>query len=114
MLRFHGPGCASYCRSLHPILLGFTMKVTNLKVAVSDVHKFDFVVEGAETIARSISRFAILEIIYLRPQTLLTQSSKALEEALVRLYTSILVYLARAKQYYEQSTASMSCLRPSA
>lgn len=81
--------------------------VTIFQVAVSDINKFDFVVEAAETIAHSISRFTIFESIYLHRHSVMTKSVQALEEALVRLYASTLVYLARAKQYFEQNTASM-------
>lgn len=79
--------------------------VTIFQVAVSDINKFDFVVEAAETIAHSISRFTIFESIYLQRHSVMTKSVQALEEALVRLYASTLVYLARAKQYFEQNTA---------
>ena len=82
--------------------------MTALQVVVSDINKFNFVVEGAETIARSIARFAIFEDLYLHRGTLETKSENALEEALIRLYATILVYLARAKLYFELSTASLS------
>lgn len=80
--------------------------VTILQVAVSDINKFDFVVEAAETIAHSISRFTIFERVYLHRHSSVTASVQALEEALVRLYASTFVYLARARQYFEQNTAS--------
>ena len=73
-----------------------------LQIAVSDMVKFDFVVEGAEVIARMISRYAIYEDIYLH------RTSKAIQElkdALVRLYTTILLYLSKAKQFFEQNSA---------
>jgi hypothetical protein len=53
--------------------------------------------------AELISRNAILEHYYLE------QTSKAAEElqrALVTLYTGVLIYLAKAKQYLEQGSAS--------
>ena len=37
-----------------------------------------------------------------------TESVKALVDALIRLYATIFVYLAKAKQYFEQSKASLS------
>lgn len=94
--------------SLRPVPYRSLLVVTALQVAISDINKFNFVVEGAETIARSIARFAIFEDLYLHRGTLETKSEKALEEALIRLYATILVYLARAKLYFEQSTASPS------
>lgn len=108
MLHFHGLVCAFCCRSLRPVPYRFILILTAFQVAVSDINKFNSVVEGAETIARSIARFAIFEDLYLHRGTLETKSEKALEEALLRLYATILVYLARVKLYFEQSTASTS------
>lgn len=59
-------------------------------------------------IAKIISRFAIFEQLYLFHSKLVSQSQKALEEALVRLYAVIIRYLAKAKRYFEQNTASLS------
>lgn len=73
-----------------------------LQIAVSDMVKFGFVIEGAEVIARMISRYALFEDIYLH------RTSKAVQElqdALVRLYTAILLYLSKAKGFFEQNSA---------
>lgn len=72
-----------------------------LQIAVGDIVKFDFVVEGAESIARMIARYAIFEDIYLRRTS---KASKELEVALVRLYSTILTYQSKAKSYFEQSS----------
>ena len=73
-----------------------------LQIAVSDMLKFSFVVEGAEVIARMISRYAIFEDIYLHRASKATQE---LQDALVRLYTTILLYLSKAKDFFEQNSA---------
>lgn len=73
-----------------------------LQVAVGDIVKFDFLVEGAESMARMIGRYAIFEDIYLR------RASKApieLEDALVGLYSAILVYQSKAKSFFDQRSA---------
>lgn len=60
-------------------------------------------VEDVAWIAELICRHAVLEGLYLR------QTSKAAEElqkALVTLYTAILIYLTKAKQYLEEGSAS--------
>lgn len=72
-----------------------------LQVAVGDIVKFDFVVEGAEAIARMIGRYAIFEDIYLR-QT--SKASMELESALIRLYSTILSYQSKAKSFFDQSS----------
>ncbi|KAL9066249.1 MAG: hypothetical protein Q9161_007706 [Pseudevernia consocians] len=81
-----------------------------LQLAVSDINKFAFVVEGAETIARSISRHATFEQIYLHHDTIYTRAIKGLEEAVVKLYAANLIYLAKAKKYFEEPTLSSNTL----
>ncbi len=73
-----------------------------LQIAVSDMVKFGFIVEGAEVIARMISRYALFEDIYLHRTSKAVQE---LEDALVRLYTAILLYLSEAKEFFEQNSA---------
>lgn len=81
----------------------------NLQIAVSDINKYAFTVEGAETIARTISRYGTFEQIYLRHQKMTTKAIKELETALVKLYATTLIYFTRMKQYFEQGTASEFC-----
>ena len=64
--------------------------------------------EGAETIARSLSRYATFEQIYFGCGKSTTRALTGLEEALVKLYAVILVYLGRAKHYFEEHTPSGS------
>lgn len=73
------------------------------QIAVNDYKQFGGVVEGLTWMAELICRHAVLEDLYLG------QTSKAAEElqrALVALYAAILIYLTRAKQYFEQNSAS--------
>jgi len=74
------------------------------QIAVSDINKFAFVVEGAESISRLIGRYAIFEEIYLLQAS---DVRTELESALTRFYASILLYLSKARSFFEQSTASM-------
>lgn len=78
------------------------------QLAISDINKFAFIVEGAETIAHSISRYATFEEIYLGSNSTATLAVKGLEEALVKLYIAILAYLVKAKKYFEEHTQSES------
>ena len=75
------------------------------KTAVQDIVGFDFVVEGADTIAHIIDRYAIFEDLYLRHTS---ESTEKLKQALVILYASVLRYLAMAKVYVEQYSPSQS------
>ncbi len=72
-----------------------------LQIALGDIVKFDFVVEGAESIARIIGRYAIFEDIYLRRKS---KASKELENAIVRLYSTILTYQSKARSFFDQSS----------
>ena len=73
-----------------------------LQVAIGDIVKFDFVVEGAESIARMLGRYAIFEEIYLYRTS---KASMELENALVRLYSTILMYQSKAKRFFDQSSS---------
>ena len=72
-----------------------------LQVAIGDIVRFDFVVKGMESIARMIGRYAIFEDVYL------CHTSKAtteLENALIQLYSTILLYQSKAKSFFDQSS----------
>lgn len=73
-----------------------------LQIAVGDIVKFGFVVEGAESIARMIARYEVFEQIYLRSTS---KASTELENALVQLYSTILMYLSNAKHFFDENTA---------
>ena len=64
--------------------------------------------EGAEIIARSISRYAIFEDLYLHRVQTATKPINSLEKALIRLYGLVFQYLAKAKEYFGQSATSAS------
>ncbi len=95
--------CYRYARHFY----SFT-KLRPNEIAVSDINKFAFIVEGVETIAHTISRYAIFEQIYLGRVKTATHAMRGLKEALVRLYAVILKYLSKAKSYLEENTASVS------
>ncbi|KAL0264155.1 hypothetical protein SLS55_000101 [Diplodia seriata] len=81
-----------------------------LQVAVNDHHMFSAMLEGVEHTSYQITRCAIIEMLYLGPPSsrldLLASSTHChLQSSIVRLYSSILQYLARAGEYYSKSTA---------
>ena len=75
---------------------------------MSDINKFAFVVEGAETVSRCISRYATFEQIYLGLRNGPSRAVRGLEEALTKLYAEILKYLSKPKRYFEEHTPSGS------
>ncbi|KAJ5493724.1 Galactose oxidase/kelch beta-propeller [Penicillium fimorum] len=72
-----------------------------LQIAINDFSKFDFVVQGAERIAKMTARYRIIEQIYVQKSF---AASKQLEQAVVGVYGSILKYLIEAKRYFEHKT----------
>lgn len=75
-----------------------------LRAAVSDQRAFGNTVESLETIARLVTQYAVFESLHLGKTT---RIQREIEGALVVLYTEILKYLARAKLYFQKSTAGM-------
>ena len=73
------------------------------QAAVSDNQVFGAIVEGLETVSHLITRYAIFENLYIRHGTT-TQGD--LEAMLMILYTNILIYLAKARKYFQTATAS--------
>ena len=70
---------------------------------MNDFNKFASVVEGATLIAELICRYAIFEDLYLRYSSPATDE---LKRALVKLYTAAMIYLSKAKNYFDQNSAS--------
>lgn len=71
------------------------------QVALSDQHVFASKVEGLETCSHLITRYAVFEAMYLtRTSAIRTE----LETKLIGLYTEILRYLAKTKQYFGTAT----------
>ena len=70
---------------------------------MNDFTKFAFVVEGATSIAELICRYAIFEDVYLQSPS---PAAVELRRALVKLYAAVMIFLSKAKSYFEQNTAS--------
>ena len=60
-------------------------------------------VEGAASIAEMISRYAIFEELYLQSAS---SAANKLKGALVQLYAATMIYLSKAKSYFDQNTGS--------
>ena len=62
-------------------------------------------IDGVEHVSNLITRYTILETIYLDT---LTEAKTAvrdqLQSSLTKLYAAILAYLAKARRYYDRST----------
>ncbi len=72
-----------------------------LQIAVNDSQTFGAMAEGVELVSDLITRSYVVEIFYLqKPSKTLAQ----LEKAILKLYTTLLIYLNKAIRYYEQSS----------
>jgi hypothetical protein len=60
-------------------------------------------IEEAALIAELICRYAIFEELYLQSASPATDE---LKRALVQMYAAIMVYLSKAKRYFDQNSAS--------
>lgn len=66
--------------------------------------------EGMEFVSGIITRYAILEKLYLRTSAESATKAEAeehLNEALCKLYATVLQFLSKAKRYYTRTTAGM-------
>ncbi|KAL8800925.1 MAG: hypothetical protein Q9223_007165 [Gallowayella weberi] len=72
-----------------------------LQLSSNDVQIFGAMAEGLETVTSHIASCQLYEQLYLsRPSSAQT----SLESLLLRLYSAILMYLAKARRYYDKST----------
>ncbi|KAI1360880.1 ankyrin repeat-containing domain protein [Xylaria arbuscula] len=73
-----------------------------LHLAISDVELFGSVVEGVEIVSRIITRCGYYEAVYLAQiGEHTTDSEKLLKDTIIRLYVSILEYLAKSADYFK-------------
>ena len=83
-------------------------------MAVGDYQIFGAMVEGIQDVANIITRYHIVEQLYLR-NSIVTKTGDQLSQCLVNLYAAILKFLFKAKRYYDQGTAStlpfLPCVR---
>lgn len=74
-----------------------------LQITLNDSQTFGAMIEGVETVTHSITRYSIMEHLYLDPSRQSAIHSQ-LRENMVKLYVSILRYLARAKEHFSKAT----------
>jgi hypothetical protein len=68
---------------------------------VSDINSYGAFLESMERVTDTVSRYVIIESIYLQPGL---DSTSKLESAIVSLYTAILKYICKAKLYFGHNT----------
>lgn len=65
-------------------------------------------IENLEEVSRLITRYAILEALYLRRES---SARDQLESAIIRLYAELLMFLAKAGNYFRRSAKGKHALR---
>ena len=73
------------------------------QAAVNEYDTNEALLEGLEYVTSLIARYAKLEDLYLNQASL---AKDQLSVAIVRLYTAVLIYLARASRFYSRNTPS--------
>ena len=84
------------------LLRPLTVVINIDQVAVNDNEIYDAMIEGLELVSRLIARYAKVEELYLHG--VLVQQDQ-LEQCITELYVAILIYLLRAREYYDCRTA---------
>jgi ankyrin repeat protein len=75
-----------------------------LQIATNDSQTFGAMVDGIERVTNLISKYSYLEGIHANTQSLSTTARSQLQLALIKLYTSILRYLVKARVYFSKNT----------
>ena len=75
---------------------------------MNDKNVFGETIESLETVSRLITRYAILEELYL-PRN--SPARNQLEDTIVRLYAEILTFLAKARKYLQSSAKGKKSVR---
>lgn len=73
------------------------------QVVVNDKKTFGETIENLEAVSHLITRYAILEELYLQR---ISRARDKLEEMVVRLYAEILTFLAKVRKYFQSSAKS--------
>jgi hypothetical protein len=105
MRRYHGQVSESFFRWV-TYVRGFqasaNAKVVSEQVAVNHSETYGAMVEGVEMVSRLVARFAKVEELYLQG---VSAQREQLEQCIIELYVAILIYLLRAREYYNRTTA---------
>ena len=77
--------------------------LTGFQVFVQDINQYALVLEGAEKVANIVTRYRIVERLYLVKQYEVTTK---LQDHITDLYVLALKFLVKAKKFYSKNTAS--------
>jgi hypothetical protein len=75
------------------------------QILVNDSQTYGSMIEGVELVSRLVARYALVEELYLQGTSV---EKDQLADSITRLYTTILVYLSKARRYYDRRTGGVS------
>jgi hypothetical protein len=74
-----------------------------LQVAINDAESFGAMAEGVEFVSRSITRYELIERLYLEKDSM---AKVDLRQAVIVQHASVLQYLSKAVRFYSRKTTS--------
>ena len=92
--------CSRCVRSVDLVKLSV---LTASQVSVQDINQYAVVVEGVEKVASIVTRYRIVERLYLVKQH---SATTQLKEHITDLYMLVLKFLVKAEEFYLGNTAS--------
>jgi hypothetical protein len=75
------------------------------QILVNDSQTYGAMIDGLELVSRHVARYALVEELYLQGTSV---EKDHLADLITRVYTSILVYLVKARRYYDRGTGGAS------
>jgi hypothetical protein len=85
--------------------------LTIMEVSINDMEQRDAVVGGIETIASLLYRYTYFEKLYLHTEPFLAEEIRGqVEKILKDLYTVVLVFLFKARNYFDQGVFGVSSI----
>lgn len=102
-LRSLGLLFGSFSRFVRRVSVVKRSVLTAFQASVQDINQYALVIEGAETVANIVTRYRIVERLYLVKQHEITNQ---LEEHITDLYALVLKFLVKAKKFYLRNTTS--------
>jgi len=98
-------GSASESFGIETFALPLTTVIIPDQILVNDSQTYGAMIEGLELVSRHVARYALVEDLYLQGTSV---EKDHLADLITRVYTSILVYLVKARRYYERGTGGAS------
>jgi len=90
---------------LRPLCFLLTTVIIPDQILVNDSQTYGAMIDGLELVSRHVARYALVEELYLQGTSV---EQDHLAELITRVYTSILVYLVKARRYYDRGTGGAS------